>query len=272
MFGARILVTLIGLPIIIAIFMAGGWLFAVVVAAVLARAAWEYAGIFEAGGAQPVKWLMAAGAAAILLVRFFSLEAEWLPALLALLAATLHLFAYERGRNQAATDFTITLSGIVYIGILGSYFAAVRNLPNGEWWLLLTLVAVWLADSAAYLIGTPYGKHKMAPRLSPKKSWEGYVAGVVFSTAGAPLFGLLFARLGMPADAAFSSLNLAILGFVIGALTTLGDLTESMIKRQMKVKDASQLLPGHGGIFDRIDSWLWALPLGYFLITLFFLN
>lgn len=272
MFGKRILVTVIGLPLIIAVFMRGGWLFAAIVAAVLARAAWEFAGLYENGGARPAKWLMAAGVAALLLVRFYALAAEWLPVALILAAATWHLFAYERGRDESGTDLTVTLSGIFYIGILGTYFAAVRNLPNGEWWLLLTLVSVWLADSAAYLIGTPLGKHKMVPRLSPKKSWEGYVGGVVFSMLGAPLFGLLFARLGMPASAIFSFTNLAFLGFAVGALTTLGDLAESMIKRQMKVKDASQLLPGHGGIFDRIDSWLWALPIGYFLITLIFLN
>jgi phosphatidate cytidylyltransferase len=116
------------------------------------------------------------------------------------------------------------------------------------------------------------GKHKMVPRLSPKKSWEGYIGGVVFAAGGLPLLGLLFARLGMPAGAPFTSANLALLGLAIGALTTLGDLAESMIKRQMKVKDAGQLLPGHGGIFDRIDSWLWALPIGYFLISLVFLK
>jgi len=110
----------------------------------------------------------------------------------------------------------------------------------------------------------------MSPRLSPKKSWEGYVAGLLFATVGTPLFGLLLSRLGMPSHPMFSSANLAVLGFAIGALTTLGDLGESMIKRQMKVKDASQILPGHGGILDRIDSWLWALPIGFYLVTLFF--
>jgi phosphatidate cytidylyltransferase len=272
MLGTRVLVTVIGLPILIAIFFMGGYLFAGLVALVLALAALEFGGLYENNGMRPVKWLMAAGSVALLLVRFFELDAGWLPALLVLVAATAHLFAYERGRDEAGTDLGVTLSGIFYIGVLGAYFAAVRNLPNGEWWLLLTLVSVWLADSAAYLIGTPFGKHKMAPRLSPKKSWEGYVAGLVFATIGAPLFGVLFVNLGMPATPATSAINLAILGFAIGALTTLGDLAESMIKRQMKVKDASQILPGHGGIFDRIDSWLWALPIGYFLITYVFLN
>jgi phosphatidate cytidylyltransferase len=272
MLGTRVLVTLVGLPILIAIFFLGGYPFVLLTAALLALAAIEFGGLYEHNGMRPIKWLMAAGSVALLLARFFAIDAEWLLPKLVLLAAIFHLIAYERGRDEAATDMSVTLSGIFYIGVLGSYFAGVRNLPNGEWWLLLTLVAVWLADSAAYLIGTPLGKHKMVPRLSPKKSWEGYIAGVVFAAGGVPLLGLLFTRLGMPTGASFTSANLALLGFAIGALTTLGDLTESMIKRQMKVKDAGQLLPGHGGIFDRIDSWLWALPIGYFLISLVFLK
>jgi phosphatidate cytidylyltransferase len=187
-----------------------------------------------------------------------------------MLGLLFHLVSYERGRDEAGTDFAVTLSGIFYIGVLGVYFAYMRNLPNGDWWTLLTLVTVWLVDTAAYAIGTPLGRHKMTPRLSPKKSWEGYVAGLLAGTLGAPLIGGLLGRVGMPATPEFALANLAILGFAVGGLTTLGDLGESMIKRQMNVKDASQLLPGHGGILDRIDSWLWAMPIGYYLITLMF--
>jgi len=270
MAGKRILVALIGLPIGIAIFMIGGWLFAAAFAIVLGLAAWEYASLFTHSGAQPARWLVAAGAAALFLAAQLGLPGGMLLAGLPMLALVVHLVSYERGREEAGTDFAITLSGIFYIGVLGAYFAHMRNLQHGEWWLLLTLLAVWLTDTAAYAIGTPWGRHKMSPRLSPKKSWEGYVAGLLFATVGTPLFGLLLSRLGMPSHPMFSSANLAVLGFAIGALTTLGDLGESMIKRQMKVKDASQILPGHGGILDRIDSWLWALPIGFYLVTLFF--
>lgn len=270
MAGKRILVALIGLPIGIAIFMVGGWLFAAAFALILGLAAWEYAGLFANGGAQPARWLVVAGVAGLFLAAHMEARTDLLLAALAMLALVVHLVSYERGREPAGTDFAATLSGIFYIGVLGMYFAHMRNLQHGEWWLLLTLLAVWLTDTAAYAIGTPLGRHKMSPRLSPKKSWEGYIAGLVFATLGTPLFGLLLARLGMPAHPMFALGNLAVLGFAVGALTTLGDLGESMIKRQMKMKDASQILPGHGGILDRIDSWLWALPIGYYLITLFF--
>ena len=137
--------------------------------------------------------------------------------------------------------------------------------------LLLSLVAVWVADTAAYFIGTAYGKRRLAPRLSPKKSWEGYLSGVFFGILLTPLFLFLFQRLGLPSDPAFSLTNASLLGFALSVLPTFGDLGESMIKRQMKVKDASQLLPGHGGVLDRIDSWLWALPIAYYLVQFGFL-
>jgi phosphatidate cytidylyltransferase len=274
MLRQRLLVTLIALPIGIAIIVVGGWPFVAFIALLLARAAWEYGELFHTGGSEPAKLLVVAGVIALVAARValgFSAD-NWLLVLIILLAMLAHLISFERGRDQSGTDFAITLSGVFYIGLLGSYFVAVRALPNGEWWLLFTLFAVWLADSAAYLIGTPLGKHKLTPRLSPKKSWEGYVAGLVFGTLATPLFLFLFRRLGLPDDPSFTFQNIALLGFTISALATLGDLGESMIKRQVKVKDASQLLPGHGGILDRIDSWLWALPIGYYLILFVFLR
>jgi phosphatidate cytidylyltransferase len=274
MLRQRLLVTLIALPIGIAIIAIGGWLYADFIALLLGRAAWEYAGLFHTGGSEPAKFLLVGGVVALVAARVvFGFSADnWLLVLIILLAMLTHLISFERGRDQSGSDFAITLSGVFYIGLLGSYFVSVRQLPNGLWWLLFTLFAVWIADSAAYLIGTPLGKHKMTPRLSPKKSWEGYAAGLVFSTLLTPLFLFLFRRLGLPADPSLTWQNIAVLAFAIAALTTLGDLGESMIKRQVRVKDASQLLPGHGGILDRIDSWLWALPIAYYLITFVFLN
>jgi phosphatidate cytidylyltransferase len=113
-----------------------------------------------------------------------------------------------------------------------------------------------------------YGRHKMTTRLSPKKSWEGYLAGIVFSTLAMILVTQLLQSLG--AGSAVTPLRAGILAAVISILCIFGDLGESMIKRQAGVKDSGSLLPGHGGIFDRIDSWLWAGMIGYIMITLFF--
>ncbi len=272
MFLQRILVVAILLPLGVALIMAGGLWFAALVALLLGLAVWEYAALFQQAGHQPARRWMLAGVLALVLVRYLAGSQHDAAVLVAflLLAMGLHLLAYERGRDAAPTDFLVTLSGGIYIGLLGSYMVLLRELPEGQWWLLLSLSAVWLADSAAYLFGVRLGRHKMTPRLSPHKSWEGYLAGVLFGVLGTPLLLAWFQRLGLPAAAGFNSANAAILGAAMSVLPTLGDLGESMIKRHVGQKDSGSLLPGHGGIFDRIDSWLWAMPIAYYLISYVF--
>lgn len=241
----------------------GGWPFAIFVTAVMGAAAWEFAALYRQGGFAPCAWLMAGGAALLTLSRqIFGFEhSGFLLSLLALAALTVCTLAYEKGRDTAAVDFTITLSGIFYLGWLGGYFISVRNLPDGLWWFLLVLPAIAMADTGAYSVGRRFGKHKMSPRVSPKKSWEGYIAGILTGALGTAGLAWLWS---MRAPA-ITPLDGLILGGVIAALAPLGDLGESMIKRQFGVKDSSNLLPGHGGILDRIDSWIWAGLIGYYL-------
>jgi phosphatidate cytidylyltransferase len=195
----------------------------------------------------------------------------WLLTLIIFAAMGYHLVQFERGRGQAGTDFAVTLSGSLYFGWLGAYLVSLRQLPDGFWWLLLTLGCVWIGDSGAYFIGKNFGKHRMSPRLSPKKSWEGYFAELVTGALGGLLLAWLFGYFSWT-SAAMQPWHGMVLGLVLAVFTPLGDLGESMIKRQVGVKDSSNLLPGHGGAWDRIDSWLWAAPLGYYLITLLFLR
>jgi phosphatidate cytidylyltransferase len=194
--------------------------------------------------------------------------AELILTCLVLVAMAVHLYAYERGRDQAALDFVITVGGFVYLGWIGAYLVNLRELPNGGWWLMFILPTVWMADSAAYMLGAKYGKHKLAPRLSPKKSWEGYFAGVFTGTLYGGFFAYVYSWLG-PLHVTFW--QGALLGLVLSIITTLGDLGESLFKRQGGIKDSGTLFPGHGGAFDRIDSWLWAAVIGVYWIQTFFL-
>jgi phosphatidate cytidylyltransferase len=125
--------------------------------------------------------------------------------------------------------------------------------------LLFALLVVWVADSAAYFVGRAWGEHKMAPLISPHKSWEGYVAGVLSGV----LLGLV-ANFLLP----FSLWRGVGLGALLALLTPLGDLFISLMKRQMGVKDTSHLIPGHGGVLDRVDSVLWAGTLTWLFVTL----
>jgi len=265
MLRQRVIVAVVLLPIGLALIYFGGWAFSAMVAIILGLAAWEYARIFKAGDHQPADVLVIGGSVLLALGRAWNgfESADWLLALLVLASMTYHLFAYERGRDQAASDFAVTVSGIFYIGWLGSYLISLRELPNGMWWVLIVLPAVWLADSGAYFVGRSIGKRKFSPRLSPKKTWEGYIGGVVFGTVGAALLAFIWNLIEPGVMTPFQG---GLLGLILALITVLGDLGASMVKRQFGVKDSSNLIPGHGGVFDRIDSWLWAGVIGYYVI------
>lgn len=253
----------IGLPATIY----GGVFFWLMMAFFLTYASWEYTILMRGANWQPALSITVSGVLAILIARthYPAHESAVLTATV-FTAMIYHLIAFERGRNQAATDFAITIAGLLYLGWIGSYLVKLRTLPDGVWWFFLILPTAWFADTGAYFIGKNFGQHKLSPRLSPKKTWEGYWGGVVFAT----LSGILFAWLWR-SHIEISLLNGALIGLVMGLLTTFGDLGESMIKRQANIKDSSHIFPGHGGVFDRIDTWLWASALGYYLITWFFI-
>jgi len=271
----RIIVVILLLPIGLAGILLGGWAYNLGIAAILALAAWEYVHLMNMGGFHPAGVLVVGGAALLALGRGWNgfTSAPGLLSLLVLLSMVYHLVDYERGRDQAGSDFGVTLGGIVYLGWIGAYFISLRALPDGKWWVLFVLPVIWVADSGAYFIGVRFGRHRLSPRLSPKKSWEGYLAGVVTGTLAGVLLAWAWITVssawGPPASAAWPPLwKGALFGFLLAVLTTLGDLGESMIKRQVGAKDSSKLLPGHGGVFDRIDSWLWGAVIGYYLAVI----
>lgn len=257
----------IGLPAIIY----GGVFYFIVIAILLAGSAWEYVRIYRAVQFEPSQLVTVGGVLVIVTARFFFAQAAIpLFVLIVLLAMAVHLIAFERGRNEAGTDFAITVAGVTYLGWIGSYLVDLRFLGNQElglWWWLLVLSMVWASDTGAYAIGAAYGKHKMTPRLSPKKSWEGYVAGAFTSLLVGAFFAYAFSSLGpQPLTGYINPVQGGLLGLFIGAIVPLGDLGESMLKRQSGLKDSSNIFPGHGGFLDRIDSWVWGAAIGYLVI------
>jgi len=267
MLRERVAIVILLFPVVAWVIADGGWLFAGAIAMVLALAAKEFGQLFRIYQFQPSLPLLVIGTLLLTVLRFLGGidGSASLFTLLCLLAMVWHLIDFERGAPRSGTDFAITITGMVYLGWIGSYLISIRGLEDGIWWFFTALPAVWLADAAAFFVGRWIGRHRLAPRLSPNKTWEGYLAGIL---AGA-LSGLLFAflwRVGAGTSSSITPIRGLIVGAILSTLAPLGDLGVSMIKREIQVKDSSDLLPGHGGALDRLDTWIWAGVLGFYII------
>lgn len=160
--------------------------------------------------------------------------------------------------QQALPRAAALVLGVLYI--FGPWRAAVKLRELNPHWLLFALVLIWVGDSAAYYVGRAIGRHKLAPRLSPAKSWEGSAASVAASLA----FGFFYLGWLLPSVSPAERLALSLAGNLAGQA---GDLAESLLKRGAGLKDSGTLLPGHGGWLDRVDSTLFAMPVIYFLLV-----
>lgn len=267
--GRRTVTALLLLALAVPAIIFGGVLYFLLISFFVVTASWEYVQMFRAVEFEPSTYITVGGTLVILGMRaFLPHYADIAFTVLLLLAMTYHLFAYERGRDQAALDLIITMGGLAYLGWVGAYMIDMRSLPDGGWWVMFILPVVWLADSGAYSIGARYGKHKMFPRLSHKKSWEGYWAGVFMGTLYGGFFAFVYTKFGPLHVNIWQGVSI---GFVLSTITTLGDLGESLFKREAVIKDSGNLFPGHGGAFDRIDSLIWAAVIGVYIIRFFFI-
>lgn len=156
-------------------------------------------------------------------------------------------------------NISANLYAVLLIGGIGSYVALLRQLPNGSWWLLLLFGFNWFYDSAALFAGKYFGKHKLAPAISPAKTIEGLIGGLVMNVIVAVI---IFYTL-LPQAMSFSLIGFVGLGILIGLTSQAGDLVESLIKRWSGKKDSSTIIPGHGGILDKIDNLIFSAPCLY---------
>jgi phosphatidate cytidylyltransferase len=182
------------------------------------------------------------------------------------IAVSLVLLLGRKQKQGAFTDWSWTFAEILYVGWLLGYLVALRGLDNGRSWVFLAIFVTFGSDSTAYFIGSSFGKHKLAPTISPKKTWEGAIGGM----AGAAAVSLLF--LCVKPVQLTSYLNwwqLVIIALAISAVGLMGDLVESLFKRNTGVKDSGSIFPGHGGMLDRMDSIVFAVVLVYYIVVLF---
>jgi phosphatidate cytidylyltransferase len=197
--------------------------------------------------------------AAVLPCLFYSGSAALMPFALAFIFLSFSIYTLFSFKDikSAASEAALLFFGVMYIPYLLGYLVLLRSHPLGFKWILLIMFIVMSCDSAAYFIGCRYGKRRLYPEVSPKKSVEGSIGGLAGSLAGALLARqLFFAELSV-GDALLAAL-------LIGSLGQVGDLFESLIKRSCGVKDSGTIFPGHGGILDRLDSILFAAPAAYY--------
>lgn len=274
----RVLSALVLLPLVVGLVWWSPWSVAAVVLALTIVGVLELYGALAHGGYQPRVALGVGAALALVLAVTLRPIAPFdpLPPVLTLVVlASLIAELARQSHEGALPSWALTLAGALYIGWLLGHFVMLRQLAtplrdgpltplglsSGAAWVYLILAITWIQDSAAYFVGRSWGRHKMAPLLSPKKTWEGAIGGLLGSlVAGAVCVPLL----GLPISLAAG----ALLGLVGGVVGPLGDLAESLIKRQVGVKDAGHIIPGHGGLLDRADSLLFTGPVLFYLIVL----
>jgi phosphatidate cytidylyltransferase len=256
-FVSRVLVALVLLPIVLGIVWAGGWwLFALALAGGLGALHELYR---MARGLHPIVLGGYAGLTLALLGAQLG-GVVWLFAgILATLPAALLVFFVSTVRQNAVAAFATTLLGVAWIGGGLGYLLLVRDVPDDGRLLVFTvLLTVFADDTAAFFVGRLIGRHRLAPAISPGKSWEGFVAGTVAGVAVT-----FFALYEQEVVSTGESL---LLGLAIAIAATFGDLFESAVKRDLGVKDSGRVLAGHGGMLDRVDSLLWAGPAAYFVL------
>lgn len=282
----RVVVGVVAIPIILVLCVVGGPYFFGFVAIVSAVALREFYGLAAAKGAKP---LVAAGIVTGFVINLsFFVQWPMQPPLLVvtMIAAVVVCCLWELFRNDGSPllNLSATFLGLLYVSLLFGTLIGVRQLfvPGevplarilemgaipaastdtaqihrwGGYLVISVLVMIWVCDSAAFHVGGPLGKHKLFPRVSPQKSWEGATAGFVFAVLAAVAakhFVLTFLPLG----------SAIIIGAIVGTIGQLGDLVESLFKRDAGVKDSSALIPGHGGVLDRFDSILLVSPCVY---------
>jgi phosphatidate cytidylyltransferase len=269
----RVITGLMFLPIIIACTYYGGWSFFIFVTALAFFSLNEFYSLMNKKGYSP-SYLI--GFLVTLFFMWFTTytvrHPHWEPYATGILTTAIIItFAggiFLRKAQDSTINASITLLGILYVGWMFSYLTLIRemNPPGALFWkshgayLFFLIISIWACDTSAYLVGTYFGKVKLSPYISPKKTVEGAAAGLVIGIVAASIFGKL---IGM------SMMHVVILGSIIGIVGQISDLVESLIKRDAGVKDSSSIIPGHGGILDRMDSFILTAPIMYYYISWF---
>lgn len=262
----RVISAVVLVAVVVALLWWGEIPFTVGITAVVVGGLWELFSTYRRHGRYPFTFVSLAAGAAFPVVAYFlrdgSRDYAWFTLVLALYLPSLFALRLWR-RDTSTSDVAVSLTGVILVGFCLAHFVLMLGLdPEIPWTAPFTvIVMVWIFDAVAYLSGSAFGKHKIVPRISPGKSWEGTIIGAAATFVAAYVLWLTVNR---PEWLSISvAMELAALVCVFGFL---GDLSESMVKRELGIKDMSSLIPGHGGIMDRFDSMFFTAAVSYYFL------
>jgi phosphatidate cytidylyltransferase len=254
----RIVTAVIGISALIAVLLVGTSAVAALIMVLAVASGWELADMVRARRTCPLRWFLLAWPISFVAAGWLIAEdvTGWWVMLAAFLVGTVPAIGILlTGRRTA---FVYAIAAGPYVGIALAHTPILRSVDDGAQWLALAVIVIFAADSAAMLVGVTVGKHKLSPQISPKKTWEGVVGGLIGGAVAAVVADAVF-------DLEIASAMAVVLGFVMALTGTLGDLGESAFKRHAGVKDSGFLVPGHGGVLDRLDSLIPNLIIVYWV-------
>lgn len=264
---ARIVTGLVSLPIILLCVYYGGIPFLALILVLALIGVNEFYNMMMKKGFFPAYYVGNVITIFFIVFAYYALKRNWEPAHSAILtlaaAAALISGIFLKREKDTIVDVAVTILGMIYVGWFLSYLFFIRNLTEHGGYLFFLLFTVWTMDIMAYLAGKFFGRTPLMPSISPKKTWEGAITGFVVCMCAAWIFSW---------TAQLEIRHALILGALIGIFGQVSDLIESLIKRDAGVKDSSNILPGHGGVLDRIDSFVLTAPLMYYYVILFVLK
>lgn len=256
----RLIAAAIGIPIALSIILLGGLYFLIALIVVSSLALQEFYLMIEKMGYKPLKIIGHIFSILLLIVVYnkdLIKQADYFDLLIIIfLLSTVLFLLIVVISNYNFVDMALTAGGVFYISYFLSFLLIIEFLLEGPLFILAIITSIWVCDSAAFFFGKQFGKHRFAPTISPNKTWEGAIAGLIFAGLSFMFFAYFFID-------SISIQNGLVLGLIIGTFGQAGDLFESKLKRHANVKDSSNLLPGHGGLLDRFDSLIFSAPLVY---------
>ncbi len=259
----RLIVATWGIPLLIALAVIGHWVFALAVAIVAVVSQWEFYKLKELGGF-PVWIALATGWLLPLTSHFYSFKGLFLVMLMGFIVIAMYIPALKLKDIQAR--FGIIMTGVIYPSLFLAFLSMIRDADygykfGGAWVILFIITTIWVCDTAAYFGGTKFGRNKLAPVVSPNKTWE----GAAFGFFGALLWAIIASQILHPLLTMWECIIIAV---IIGAVGQMGDLVESSFKRSARVKDTGTIFGAHGGMFDRFDSLIAATPVIFIFFVL----